>query len=242
MKKKYYNQLTTSEFIKRARAIHGDKYDYRKVVYVNYCTKVCIICAEHGEFWQRAGDHLQGKGCPKCKSVKLAKITKEAHKAKRPDLSHIETPEGSRAVPLTKGEYALVDEEDYERVMQYNWHLTKQGYAYNHEVGLMHRFIMNPPDDMEVDHIFHNKLDNRKSQLRVCSTAENSRNTRPYGKTSKYKGVSRFKRDNNWVVKITIEGKYTHVGYFNTEEEAARAYDEAAKRYHGEHGYLNFPK
>ena len=55
------------DFIKKAREIHGDKYDYSKVEYINNRTKVCIICPEHGEFWQRPGNHLKGQGCRKCK-------------------------------------------------------------------------------------------------------------------------------------------------------------------------------
>ena len=59
-------KLTTEEFIKKARAVHGDKYDYSKVEYVGNKAKVCIICKEHGEFWQQASNHLKGAGCPKC--------------------------------------------------------------------------------------------------------------------------------------------------------------------------------
>ena len=59
-------KLNASEFINRAREVHGDKYDYSKVNYVNSKTKVCIICPEHGEFWQRPSRHLIGDGCPKC--------------------------------------------------------------------------------------------------------------------------------------------------------------------------------
>lgn len=58
--------MTTEEFITKARAIHGDKYDYSKVEYVNANSKVCISCPEHGEFWQRAFNHIAGIGCPKC--------------------------------------------------------------------------------------------------------------------------------------------------------------------------------
>lgn len=68
-------QLTTEEFIKRAREVHGDRYDYSKVQYVNAKTKVCIICPRHGEFWQIPGSHLRERGCPKCKSSKLEFIT-----------------------------------------------------------------------------------------------------------------------------------------------------------------------
>ena len=59
-------KLTTEEFIDKARNVHGDKYDYSKVVYKNYNTKVCIICPEHGEFWQVPNNHLYGAGCPTC--------------------------------------------------------------------------------------------------------------------------------------------------------------------------------
>ena len=55
-----------NEFIEKARKVHGDRYDYSKVNYVNSKTKVCIICTEHGEFWQKPNDHLQGKGCKYC--------------------------------------------------------------------------------------------------------------------------------------------------------------------------------
>lgn len=59
-------KLTTEEFIAKAKAVHGDRYDYSKVEYVNNQTKVCIICKEHGEFWQAPYTHLNGHGCPKC--------------------------------------------------------------------------------------------------------------------------------------------------------------------------------
>ena len=57
---------TQEEFIADARRVHGDRYDYSKVKYVNASTKVCIICPKHGEFWQDPCSHLQGSGCPNC--------------------------------------------------------------------------------------------------------------------------------------------------------------------------------
>ena len=63
---------TTEQFIEEARQVHGDKYDYSKVNYINNSTKVCIICPEHGEFWQRPNDHLSGQGCPACGKEKCA--------------------------------------------------------------------------------------------------------------------------------------------------------------------------
>lgn len=68
--------LTNDEFIKRSKEVHGDKYDYSKVNYVNNHTKVCIICPEHGEFWQTPSKHLKGEGCPKCKESSLERIVR----------------------------------------------------------------------------------------------------------------------------------------------------------------------
>jgi len=62
---------TTEDFINKSKKIHGNRYDYSKVEYVNNKTKVCIICPEHGEFWQKPNCHLSGRGCPKCKSSHL---------------------------------------------------------------------------------------------------------------------------------------------------------------------------
>ena len=59
-------RLTTEEFVERAKKIHGDKYDYSKVEYINNSTEVCIICSKHGEFWQKPEKHLRGHGCAKC--------------------------------------------------------------------------------------------------------------------------------------------------------------------------------
>ena len=73
-------QLTTEEFIKRAKEIHGENYDYSKVNYVKNTEKVCIICTIHGEFWQKPNAHLNGEGCPKCggnKRTSSSKLTME---------------------------------------------------------------------------------------------------------------------------------------------------------------------
>ena len=63
--------LTREEFIEKAKKIHGDRYDYSKVEYINSYTKICIICKEHGEFWQKPNSHLSGKGCPRCNESHL---------------------------------------------------------------------------------------------------------------------------------------------------------------------------
>lgn len=63
--------MTREEFIDRANIVHNSMYDYSKVVYINYSTPVCIICPEHGEFWQTPDKHLHGRGCPHCKQSKM---------------------------------------------------------------------------------------------------------------------------------------------------------------------------
>lgn len=67
-------KLTKEEFIARAKKVHGDKYDYSQVNYINNKTKVCIICPKHGEFWQKPNNHLLGEGCSKCKGEKITRI------------------------------------------------------------------------------------------------------------------------------------------------------------------------
>ena len=90
-------KLTANEFIKQARNVHGDKYDYSKVEYVNSKTKICIICPIHGEFWQTPDNHLHGKGCPKCanetrnrnKVLKFEEFIKKANKVHNEKYKYI---------------------------------------------------------------------------------------------------------------------------------------------------------
>lgn len=243
MKKRYYNQLTTEEFIKRARAVHGDKYDYSKVEYVNSHTKVCIICPEHGEFWQTPSNHMRGKTCKVCAITNKGVLYKNRSLESKPYLWFIPTPRKSKAVPLTKGRYALVDEEDYDRVMEHNWHLTGAGYANNNKLGLLHRFLLDYPENGQVDHVNRCRTDCRKSNLRVVDTSENSINRcGAEGKSSKYKGVSFIKTRNKWKVQLRFKGKHVlNVSTFEDEKQAALFYDEAAKAYYGENAHLNFP-
>lgn len=73
MKKK-----TTEEFVKESKLVHGNKYDYSKVEYINCDKKICIICPEHGEFWQIPSEHLRGRGCHKCGAKESAKKNKNS--------------------------------------------------------------------------------------------------------------------------------------------------------------------
>lgn len=239
------------QFLDRANKIHGDYYDYSLTEYKLSKQKVKIICPEHGVFEQTPDGHLSGKGCKRCGVERaLIKFKDNIRKLnQQTDLSKVSLPEKSKAIPLTSGGYAIVDEEDYEKVMQYNWSysgLAAGDYIQafeNYQKILLHRYVMGVTDrKLQVDHIFHLTFDNRKSQLRVCNQQQNSCNTRPQkDRSSKYKGVCKPKSKNKWRAEIYCKGERTYLGYFVKEEEAARVYDEKAKELFGAFAYLNFP-
>ncbi len=153
-----------------------------------------------------------------------------------------------RYIPLTRGLFAIVDAADYERVSRYKWCATGSGsraYACRSHYGRhlsMHRFIMNPPDGMVVDHIDGNRLNNRRSNLRICTIQQNIWNSRPKGKSSRYKGVCRDRDKKKWVVYVRCNGHNWYMGRFEAEIDAARAYDRKAFELFGEYAWLNFPE
>jgi hypothetical protein len=156
-----------------------------------------------------------------------------------------------RRIPLTQGKFAIVDADDYEKLNCYSWQCRESGatfYALRLQFGngrvriiSMHREIMHAPKGMVVDHKNHNGLDNRKENLRIATATENRRHCRKI-KTgnSKYKGVYLKKRTGRWEASIGYNHERIHLGYFDSEIEAAKAYDAAAKKYHGEFAALNF--
>ena len=146
----------------------------------------------------------------------------------------------------SNGEEILIDLENYNWLSEPNWTIIKAGrnkYAitnYNTEVILMHRLIMEAKSGEEVDHRNHNGLDNRRTNLRFCTHAQNAANKSfSLGGASKYKGVSWNIRSKKWVVRIQVNNEIKHLGYFFTEKAAARIYDEAALSYFGEFAYTN---
>jgi hypothetical protein len=158
-----------------------------------------------------------------------------------------------KEIKLTRDQFALVDDEDYDFLMQWKWHADFKGktcYARRTiRVGggkvkriYMHRSIINPPDNMEIDHIDNNGLNNQKNNLRICTHQENTFNTSGFKRKSKYKGVSRkidHNRNKPWRACLKINGKQVQIGTFKEEKQAAIAYNEAVLKYRGRFGVLN---
>lgn len=160
----------------------------------------------------------------------------------------------AKEIPTNNGPVAIVDDEDYERIAKFRWTATKKhalrcrrvnGKVINY---LMHREILNPPADMEIDHINGNGFDNRKANLRLCTSRQNTYNRGKHKRnTTGYKGVSMIKKSGRFLASAGVTDPVTkkrttvRFGYFDTAIEAAKAYDKGIRELHGEFAYVNFP-
>jgi len=154
----------------------------------------------------------------------------------------------AKKIKCTKGLYALVDDEDYTVINRFNWYTHHQGhsktsYAFTTILGKkihMARFIVGSLRSRHViDHVNRNGMDNRKTNLRICTVKQNS-----YNKMltkNRYKGVKKFS-PTCFEAYIRKDRKAIHIGQFKTEVEAAKAYDEKATELFGEFACRNFSK
>lgn len=156
-------------------------------------------------------------------------------------------------IPLSQGQFSNVDDDDFEKLSQYKWYAaysktSKSYYAARtttingkRKNILMHREILgvtNP--NILVDHIDHNTLDNRKQNIRLATNSLIQGNSRKQSNnTSGLKGISFLKRTGKWYSQIMINGKKNHLGYFGNAIDAAKAYNDAARKYFGEFALLN---
>ncbi len=157
-----------------------------------------------------------------------------------------------KTIELTQGKVALVDDEDYEYLNQFNWQALKarhtwyahrNGYNKDRHVKIyMHRDILKVPVGVNTDHKDGNGLNNQRCNIRIATNAQNQQNqiNLAGGKSSCFKGVCWSKADNKWYVHITVKSRSVRLGSYISEIEAALVYDEAAKEYFGEFARLNF--
>lgn len=156
-----------------------------------------------------------------------------------------------KEIPLSQGKVALVDDADFEWLSQWKWQYDKNGYVVRSEYWyddagkrhsrkvMMHRFILNAPKGIQVDHRFHNRLDNRRSEIRLVTPLQNHVNSRPVrNSSSQYKGVSRYPKG-GWRASIMVNKRRRHLGIFANETDAALAYNAAASEAWGEYAWLN---
>jgi hypothetical protein len=160
-----------------------------------------------------------------------------------------------RYIALTQGKRAVIDDQDAD-LAQFKWCAHKKGHPgnpiyyatrspgtiYLHRV-ILERILGRPLNKNEkTDHINHDGLDNRRKNLRIASTQENAFNERIVSvpKASRYRGVTWHKRDLKWQASIVLDGERKHLGYFDNEDDAARAYDLTAKRVFLSFCNLNF--
>ena len=154
------------------------------------------------------------------------------------------SPDGYVIGTTANGDQFIFDLDDFAIVAKHTWSKNESGYFTAKANGKnirLHRLITNPKNGLEVDHINRVKADNRKCNLRECTRCQNNQNMgKPLivNSSTKYKGVSKHK-NGKYRAMIGIDNTRVHIGYFKTQEDAARAYNEKAKELHGEFAYQN---
>jgi len=159
----------------------------------------------------------------------------------------------AKRISLTKGKVVIIDNEDYEWLNQWKWCYveasrgTSDGYAYRgvwqngkNKAILMHRLIMDVPDDLQVDHIDGNGLNNRRSNLRLATASQQAANRNRWKSPRPFRGVRWVAKKKKWRAEISVDGKSQHIGYFHDPILAALAYDERAIERFGEFARPNF--
>ena len=155
----------------------------------------------------------------------------------------------TRMIPLTQGKHAIVDDDDFEWLNQWKWYALKTANTYyaarkvRGRTVLMHRVVLGLDirDKRHGEHKNGAGLDNRRTNLRIATPAQNQANQRLQKKSrSGYKGVKWVRRDKRWMARIKVSGKTMYLGYFKNPVDAAKAYDEAARKHFGEFANTNF--
>lgn len=155
-----------------------------------------------------------------------------------------------KLIELTQGKFAVVDDEDYEYISMFKWHLSYSGYVassvYNPETKrskhlLMHRFLTPCPKGKQVDHIDGDRLNNCRDNLRICTLAENRSNSGRYTtNTSGHRGIQWRSDKKKWRARIFHDKKEYFLGYFADKDKAVEVWRRVAKLLYGE--FVNFDR
>jgi HNH endonuclease/AP2 domain len=235
---KYCSRLCHNRAISPlAVAAHRQNLKPRKIV-----TTTCMVCQTiitlRSEYERKKG---RGKYCS---FVCMGKA--------RAASSRSGVPYKKNTIPLTKGKVAVVSSADYDYVNQWTWYAHSQGYAARkpkHQSAIfLHRALVERmlgrqlKENGDVDHRDRDRLNNRRSNLRLCTSQQNSANSSlGIRNRSGFKGVHWNETASRWVAQTKLNGRTKHLGCFLSAEDAARAYDRAVLKEHGAFAYLNFP-
>ena len=171
--------------------------------------------------------------CPNCR------ISPTSHDIKRYNQYDL-TGEYGVGITSNTNEEFYFDLEDYDLIKGYTWFVDNRGYLRATNTSIrMHDLVMCTDDvTMMVDHIYHNKLDNRKNRLRIVTNSQNQMNRDiPKNNTSGVRGVSWHERKQKWIAQIGVDGKLIYLGIFSNKEDAVIARKQAEEKYFGEFNF-----
>lgn len=189
------------------------------------------------------GKNLKNKHTTSCGCYHKQRVI-ETHKK----INHYEFRKNYVVGYTFKGEEFYIDISDYHKISEICWYMDDEGYiigGLNGKLIKMHRYIVNCPDDMVVDHIGGDttRYDNRRFNLRICTSGENARNQKIDSRSqSECTGVTWDKKLNKWIVRLQIKGKRIWVGSFDSIDDAIVARKKAENKYFGEWSYGNSQK
>lgn len=154
-----------------------------------------------------------------------------------------------KEISLTQGKIALVDDVDFDCVNKHRWAARKSRHLYYAQSKIdgknvsLHAFLLNPPSNVDIDHIDGNGLNNQRSNLRICSHMENMANQKRHSDSkSPFKGIWRAAHCDRWAAQLVFNGKKVYLGVYKNPADAALAYDKKAKELFGPFARLNFPE
>lgn len=233
-------------FLIKAREKHGDRFDYSDAVYINSYTPIKIYCPVHGYFYTKPFLHIRGEGCRKCAIEKNTEYKKKASfkfdgsitQEKLKSVLEYDRETGVfkwkvRNNQIQKGQIAgTIGSKGYIRIC-----INQKCYPAHCLAWL---YVYGEYPKLQIDHINHNKQDNRINNLRLVDNFENHRNMpRQKNNTSGVTGVSFRKNDNKWISYIKINGKHIYLGTFTDKEKAVESRKKAEKLYNF---YINHGK